>query len=111
MIVQYQRLLLQIVQENKISIGKCTRMRVNNQTALQDSDLQTYATNIGLDMDKWTTCLSDPAQVAEVNKDTEDAAAVGVTGTPAFFVNGVLLSGAVPYEQFAAIIDKELANK
>jgi protein-disulfide isomerase len=83
---------------------------MNNQTALQDADLRTYATKIGLDMDAWTTCLSDPAQVQEVNKDMEDASAVGVTGTPAFFINGVLLSGAVPFDQFKAVIDKELAN-
>ena len=36
----------------------------------------------------------------------EDASAVGVTGTPAFFINGVLLSGAVPLDQFKSIIDK-----
>ena len=82
---------------------------MKNQTKLQDTDLAGFAKEVGVDMDKWSTCLKDPAQEAEVNKDMEDATAVGVTGTPAFFVNGVLLSGAVPFEQFKSIIDKELA--
>jgi protein-disulfide isomerase len=82
---------------------------MSNQTALEDSHFRSYATKIGLDLDKWSVCLGDPAQEAEVKKDMADAAEVGVTGTPAFFVNGVLLSGAVPFEQFKSIIDKELA--
>jgi protein-disulfide isomerase len=36
---------------------------------------------------------------------------VGVTGTPAFFVNGYQLSGAQPFEEFKTIIDAELARK
>jgi protein-disulfide isomerase len=82
---------------------------MKNQTKLSDTDLAGFAQGVGVDMDKWTTCLSNPAQEAEVKKDMEDASAVGVTGTPAFFINGVLLSGAVPYDQFKSIIDKELA--
>jgi protein-disulfide isomerase len=82
---------------------------MQNQTKLSDTDLAGFAKGVGVDMDKWTTCLKDPAQEAEVKKDMEDASAVGVTGTPAFFINGVLLSGAVPYDQFKSIIDKELA--
>ena len=35
--------------------------------------------------------------------------AAGVSGTPAFFINGIMLSGAMPYEQFQTIIDRELA--
>ena len=48
---------------------------------------------------------------AEVRKDQEDGAAVGVTGTPAFFINGIFLNGAQPYEKFKMIIDAELAKK
>lgn len=87
------------------------KVLMNNQTKLSDTDLAGFAQGIGVDMGKWTTCLKDPAQEAEVKKDMEDASAVGVTGTPAFFINGVLLSGAVPYDQFKEIIDKELAAK
>ena len=82
-----------------------------NQRALGDEDLAGHATKAGVpDMDKWTACLSDPAQAEEVNKDFQDGSAVGVTGTPAFFINGVMLSGAQPYEKFKEIIDQELGQ-
>ena len=48
---------------------------------------------------------------AEVNKDMEDGAKAGVSGTPAFFINGIMLSGAQPFSEFKAIIDRELADK
>ena len=40
--------------------------------------------------------------------DLKDGAAAGVSGTPAFFVNGRFLSGAVPFEEIAALIDDEV---
>ena len=41
----------------------------------------------------------------------EDGSKVGVSGTPAFFINGRMLSGAQPFEKFKEVIDEELANK
>ena len=81
---------------------------MSNQRALSDSDLTAHATSLGLDLDKWNTCRQDPKQAAEVQKDLEDGQKVGVSGTPAFFINGVMLSGAVPFAQFKEIIDREL---
>ena len=78
------------------------------QYALEESNLVSYATEINLDLEKWHTCRKDPAQTAEVKKDQADGAKVGVSGTPAFFINGILLSGALPFEQFQEIIDLEL---
>jgi protein-disulfide isomerase len=45
-----------------------------------------------------------------VQKDMMDGQAAGVEGTPAFFVNGVLVSGAQPYSVFKQIIDAALAQ-
>lgn len=81
-----------------------------NQRALEDTDFTSYATDLGLDLDKWNTCRKDPAQEAEVRKDMADATAVGVSGTPAFFINGIMLSGGLPFEEFQEIIDRELAQ-
>jgi protein-disulfide isomerase len=46
-----------------------------------------------------------------VNKDVEYAKTVNVNGTPAFFVNGHFINGAMPFENFAQIIDGELQKK
>jgi protein-disulfide isomerase len=40
----------------------------------------------------------------------QEGGALGVTGTPAFFINGRFLSGAQPFEAFQSIIDEELEN-
>jgi protein-disulfide isomerase len=83
---------------------------MTNQRALEDADLERVAREAKLDMDKWQACRKDPAMEAEIKKDMEDGAKAGVTGTPAFFVNGVFLNGALPYERFKAVIDRELAS-
>ena len=77
---------------------------------VRPSDLVGYATQVGLDLDKWNTCRQDPKQEAEIMADFEAGQKVGVTGTPAFFINGIMLSGALPYDQFKVIIDRELAG-
>lgn len=84
------------------------RLLMSNQRALEESDLTGHAAALSLDMEKWNTCRADPAQEAEVTADMEDGAAVGVSGTPAFFINGIMLSGAMPYERFQELIDREL---
>lgn len=84
---------------------------MSNQRALEDSDLESYAKASGVkDMGQWKTCLSDPKQLAEVQADAEAGNELGVTGTPAFFINGIMLSGAQPYDEFKSIIDRELAG-
>jgi protein-disulfide isomerase len=79
-----------------------------NQRSLEDEQLTIYAKELSLDEEKWNLCRKDPAQEAEVKKDQEEGAAAGVSGTPAFFINGLMLSGALPFEQFKEIIDREL---
>lgn len=80
-----------------------------NQKTLEDADLERGAQAIGLNLDLWKTCLTDPKQAEEIQKDMADGQALGVTGTPAYFINGIMLSGARPVEDFKAAIDKELA--
>lgn len=66
------------------------------------------AESIDLDMDEFQECLDSGKYTEEVAKDLQEGASYGVTGTPTFFINGVRLVGAVPLEQFSAIIDQEL---
>ena len=48
---------------------------------------------------------------ALVDKDIEEGEEAGVNGTPAFFINGRMISGAQPFEVFKKIIDEELSAK
>ena len=72
---------------------------------------QTLAISMGLDKDRFATCLTSREFSEEVEKDFNVARALGVTGTPTFFINGIPLVGAQPLEVFAEIIDRELANQ
>ncbi len=82
-----------------------------NQNALEISNLKQYAKDLGLDSSKFDSCLDSGKYTKEVEKDTEDGQKYGVTGTPAFFINGKLVSGAQPFKNFATIIDSELKGK
>jgi protein-disulfide isomerase len=81
-----------------------------NQRALEDADLKRYATEIGLDAESFNTCLDSGKFKNEVMQDQREGQQVGVTGTPAFFINGRFLSGARPFEDFKSMIDQELGN-
>jgi protein-disulfide isomerase len=84
---------------------------MSNQRALQETDLARAAQEAGVDMNAWNTCRQDPEIEAEIKKDMADGAAAGVSGTPAFFVNGLFINGAQPFEKFKTVIDRELAAK
>ena len=72
--------------------------------------LKSLATNLGLDSVKFNTCFDSQKYRPEVDKDYNDGVAAGVQGTPATFINGKLVSGAVPYANFKALIEEALAK-
>jgi len=82
-----------------------------NQRALQPDNLKQYAQELGLDGDKFATCLDSGEFRAEVDEDQKAGQRLGVTGTPAFFINGRFLNGAQPFEAFQTIIEDELDRK
>jgi protein-disulfide isomerase len=69
-----------------------------------------YARQVGLDLAKFDACVAGGTHAAAVQKDVDEATRLGLNGTPAFFINGELLSGAQPLERFVAVIDRELAR-
>lgn len=82
-----------------------------NQQKLGDEDFVKYAKDIGVYNKKYKDCVANPAPVlAKIDENMNTGAEVGVSGTPAFFVNGRRLSGAIPYGQFKQVIDSELAK-
>jgi protein-disulfide isomerase len=82
-----------------------------NQKKLDASDLKTYAASAGLDGPKFAQCLDSGDKKKQVELDLEAGQAAGVNGTPAFFINGVFLNGALPIEEFKKVIDPELASR
>jgi protein-disulfide isomerase len=78
--------------------------------ALSDADLLKYAGEIGLDQDAFKKCFEEGRFAAQVDRDLQAGREAGVTGTPAFFINGVLVSGSKPAEEFFSLIDSELAR-
>jgi len=82
-----------------------------NQSALATDNLKSYAKDVGLDTTKFDKCLADDKGIkVAIDKDIVDGSKVGVNGTPAFFINGRMLSGAQPFEKFKEVIDDELAS-
>jgi predicted DsbA family dithiol-disulfide isomerase len=81
-----------------------------NQSALAVEDLKTYARGVGLDSERFDRCLDAGDKRGDIEKSIRAGDAAGVSGTPAFFINGRPLSGAASIERFKEIIDAELAS-
>lgn len=70
--------------------------------------LKGLASQVGLDTAAFNQCLDSGKNTQEVQKDYQDGISYGVEGTPAFFINGVLVSGAQPFANFKTVIDAAL---
>jgi protein-disulfide isomerase len=81
------------------------------QRALSVGELKEKAQRLGLDTNKFNAALDSGKYAATVAADAKAGADAGVTGTPAMFVNGRAISGAVPYEMIAEVVDDELQRK
>ena len=81
-----------------------------NPRALEDEDLLRYAEELGLDAARFEQCLASGEHRERIEAETREARSVGISGSPAFLVNGLLLSGARPAEDFYRVIDAELAR-
>ncbi|MFO0724532.1 MAG: thioredoxin domain-containing protein [Myxococcota bacterium] len=79
-----------------------------NQKALNDTDFEQYAKEIGLNVAKWKADLAAEDVDALIKKDMADGSTYGARGTPSFFVNGVPIRGAMPFDSFKSVIDKEI---
>lgn len=70
--------------------------------------LSGYAEQVGLDLDAFNRCVEARTFKDAVEADLRAGRAAGVTGTPAFFVNGIPMSGARPVDDFVRMIESEL---
>ncbi len=81
-----------------------------NQREIKPDKLREYAQQVGLDLAKFDKDVTSPDVKKRIDTDSQEADKLGVSGTPAFFINGRYLSGAQPFESFKKIIDEELAK-
>ncbi len=77
---------------------------------LQPAALKEHALALGLDGETFGQCLDSGRHASVVEEDAAAGSQLGVSGTPAFFINGRPLIGAQPFEAFALLIDEELAR-
>ena len=82
-----------------------------NQKELKPEAYKRYAQELGLDVKRFEADLLDLANKKAVDTDKSEAASLGLTGTPGFFVNGRYLRGAKPFEEFAKVINAELTKQ
>ncbi len=81
------------------------------QKSLELEQLKEKAARLELDVEAFNECIDSSKYAEAVMSDLEAGSQVGVSGTPALFINGRFLSGAQPFEQLAAVIDAELARQ
>jgi protein-disulfide isomerase len=79
-----------------------------NQQGLEVAQLKAKAAELGMNADQFNQCLDSGKHAAAIQADMQDGSAAGVNGTPAMFINGRFISGAVPVEQITTVIDDEL---
>lgn len=69
-----------------------------------------YANNLGLNGATLTDCINSGRMKEKVDTDLSAGQTAGVDGTPATFINGMLVSGAAPYEDFKVEIERQLTE-
>ena len=74
-----------------------------------------YSTEIKLDKEQFSRCLTTDRYVKEIQNDLNDGRMYGITGTPGFFIwneqiGFIELKGAQPCENFKKVIDSQLKN-
>ncbi len=85
-------------------------MQGRGGSALSIISLKAYAGQLNLDTAAFDRCLDSGAKAAAVKTDRDDGVSSGVTGTPAWFINGELMPGALPENQLREVFDQALAK-
>lgn len=80
------------------------------QDKLKRETLDEYAKELGLNMDQWKTALDSGTHKAAIDADQKAANDAGISGTPAFVINGYYVSGAQPFPKFRKLIERAIAD-
>jgi protein-disulfide isomerase len=82
-----------------------------NPRALDAGTMKQHARALGLDEARFEQSFASSRLAERIDRDVAEGRAAGVRGTPAFFINGRLLSGAQPFDRFKALVDEELGKR
>jgi protein-disulfide isomerase len=82
-----------------------------NQQNLDAASLEKYAKEAGANVDKFKECVAAKKYADAVKTDMEYGEKLGVKSTPTFFINGEILNGALPIDQFSDVIEDEMNQK
>ena len=82
-----------------------------NQRALKRTDLNRYAMELGFNLETFSQCVDDEKYAAKIEADFSEGVRSGVEGTPTFFVNGKILTGAQPFEAFEELVKQSLKER
>jgi protein-disulfide isomerase len=69
-----------------------------------------YADEVGLNAQQFSDCFAERRYQDDVQADFDFGAELGIRSTPTFFINGIAVVGAQPFDVFASVIDSELGN-
>lgn len=83
----------------------------DTQPRFEREQLVAYAIDLGLDRERFTRCLDDREFRAAVEASRDEGLALGVRGTPTFLINGTIIRGAAPFEQFETVIEAALNGR
>jgi protein-disulfide isomerase len=77
---------------------------------LSSETYEQIAWRLGLNLSSFKACLASETSRGAVLKDVREARRLGINGTPAFVINGKLVRGALSFEEFKNIIERELRS-
>ena len=83
---------------------------LGNTEELNAENLTKHARGLGLDSTQFDACLQEHKFKGQIEDDMKAGMEAGVSGTPAFFINGVFFNGLQPVSMFESVIDDELAS-
>jgi protein-disulfide isomerase len=86
------------------------RSLMSRPGSLDVAGLKSRAETLGIDVGRFGSCISSDRFDAAIEAELRQGSELGVTGTPAYFVNGRMISGARPIESFVEVIESELST-
>jgi protein-disulfide isomerase len=84
------------------------RSLMSTKGPMDDGDLKSRAASLKLDPTAFATCLASDRFDAAIHAAFDEGTRAGVNSTPSYFVNGRMMTGALPFEDFREVVDSEL---